>query len=148
MSQHCMQHKLKQDPAGGLAKSMLDSCIYASSTATSTHILFFWPECLTCTDKLTAQRQSTRVFAAGNAEGGDFGQIAPNGEGHIAAVRTTPCKFKGLPDITQHFFAPLAVTHTQQTLIVVLVVPVSKQQIEFDHLYQLIVAVGMLWCKV
>lgn len=67
---------------------------------------------------------------------------------HIPAVGPSLCKLKGLPDVTQHFLAPLAVTHTQQTLIVVLIIPVSKQQVKLDHLYQLIVTVGVLWCKV
>ena len=52
------------------------------------------------------------------------------------------------PNIAQHLFAPFAVAHAQQALIVVLIIPVSQQQIQLDHLNQLIVAASMLRGKV
>ena len=52
------------------------------------------------------------------------------------------------PDVAQHLFAPLGVAQAQQALVVVLIIPVSQQQVQLHHLNQLIVAVRMLWGKV
>ena len=50
------------------------------------------------------------------------------------------CGTRGIPDIAQHFPRPFGLIAREQALIVVLIMPVSQQQVALDHLDQFVVA--------